>query len=133
MTDRRGTAGSLTSQLLHGYSKRIQDKQLSAKKGIRKRFVPRSNIPGLKKIIWGIGVQRRTSQDSNHPDDLFQSRKEGNVCLIICLPSATDISCQLLLPGDSLLGLRGPLKGETSKRVFDIASLANSLGALATD
>ena len=36
-------------------------------------------LPWLKKIIWLIGVRRRTvgnwlAQDSNHPDDLFQSR-----------------------------------------------------------
>ena len=85
---------------------------------LRKWFEPRSNIPWLKKIIWVIGVLRRTvvsdwrfdnlceghlqskeddwlkidsedgfrtgcrkvstnnskSLDSNHPDDLFQSR-----------------------------------------------------------
>ena len=71
---------------------------------IRKWFEPRSNIPLLKKIIWVTGVLRRTvvsdwrfdkkilrmasaqvvetsvtnnspSQDSNHPEDIFQSRK----------------------------------------------------------
>ena len=47
---------------------------------LRKWFEPRSSIPWLKKIIWVIGVLRRTvvsnspSQDSYHPDDLFQSR-----------------------------------------------------------
>ena len=41
---------------------------------LRKWFEPRSSIPWLKKIIWVIGVLRRTSQNSNHPDDLFQSR-----------------------------------------------------------
>ena len=75
---------------------------------LRKWFEPRSNIPWLKKIIWVMGVLRRTvvsdwrfdnlcgshltlkmasaqvvetlvtnnspSQDSNHPNDLFQSR-----------------------------------------------------------
>ena len=73
---------------------------------IRKWFEPRSNIPWFKKIIWVTGVLRRTvvsdwrfnkkilkmasaqvvetsvtnnsrSQDSNHPDDLFQSRKDN--------------------------------------------------------
>ena len=50
---------------------------------IRKWFEPRSNIPWLKKIIWVIGVLRWTvvgpSQDSNHPDDLFQSRNRNAV------------------------------------------------------
>ena len=54
-------------------------------KGLRKWFEPRSNITWLKKIIWVIEVLRGTfkfvcannshSQDSNHPDDLFQSKK----------------------------------------------------------
>ena len=39
--------------------------------------------PWLKKIIWVIGVLRWTvvgpSQDSNHPDDLFQSRNRNAV------------------------------------------------------
>ena len=44
---------------------------------LRKWFEPRSNIPWLKKIMWVIRVLRlgdwSPSQDSNHPDDLFQS------------------------------------------------------------
>ena len=59
----------------------------------RKWFEPRSNIPWLKKFIWVIGALRRTvvsdwrfdnlehihnsSQGSNHPDDLFQSKYES--------------------------------------------------------
>ena len=74
---------------------------------VRKWFESRSNIPWLKKIIWLLKPSSESkdsedgfpaspqfvetsvannspSQDSNHPDDLFQSRYIYNY-LLICL------------------------------------------------
>ena len=50
---------------------------------IRKWFEPRSNIPWLKKIIWVIGVLRRTVVSDWHFDNLCGSHLQSQVVLLV--------------------------------------------------